>query len=210
MFGKILVLLAFLIISCFSNISSAEEKIDNAARAVADKYLKGMVIADLPEGRQMISESAWPDWGSNPVLLKHETIFEGMIDTDVPTIKGYKRLIDAQVESQAGTPLPQRHILVAYPNNQDKKWRVLVFSTGINVERQIASNEKSLGDTSYNTKDQINYRRLAYWYAAAGRLNDSYQAYKKAGDLNRKDPDNYTKQSVFDASTETLKKILGK
>lgn len=208
MFRKIIVLTALLVISCFTSGFAQDSRIDKSAQAAADKYLKGMMIADLPEGEQMIAESAWPMWGSKPVLLKHETIFEGMIDTDIPTIKGYKRLIDSQIKSEAGTPLAKRTLLIAYPSTKDNQWRVLVFSTGTNVEKELSYFESKIGNTRFG-KDQINYRKVAHWYAAAGRIKDAYRAYKKASDLNKIDPENRITQSDFDIYVETMKQITG-
>jgi len=208
-FSRFFISFAVLFISLSFNVAySQDNRVNTDARKAVDVYLKGMKILELTEGKQMVAATSWPDWGNNPVLLKYETIYEGMFDTDIASIKGYKRLLDAQVKSKAGTPLEKRILVVAYPGARDKKWRVLVFSTGTDIEEGIAYGKKELGNTKY-IKDQFNYRFLAYWYAAAGRLNDSYQAYKKAADLNRNNPDDSTPQADFDVHTETLVQIMG-
>jgi len=189
--------------------ATQDDRIDIAARDAVDIYLKGMRIFELPEGKKMVAATSWPAWGNKPVLLKYQTLFEGMIDTDIDSIKGYKRLLDAQVKSEAGTPLEKRMLIVAYPGAGDKKWRVLIFSTGTDVAGEIAYGENRLGNTEYS-KDQFKYRFLAYWYAAAGRLNDSLKAYKKAADLNMTNPDNSTPQSGFDVHADVIAQIIGK
>jgi len=203
-----LILTVLFISSTFHAAYSQDNQAINDAREAVDIYLKGMKIFELTEGKQMVAATSWPQWTRNPVLLKYETIFEGMFNTDISTIKGYKRLVDAQVKSEAGTPLERRVLLIAYPDARDKKWRVLVFSTGTDIEAAIAYGEKDLGNTRF-TKAQFNYRFLAYWYAAAGRLTDSYRAYRKAADLNRKNPHDSTPQSDFDVHAETLARIMG-
>jgi len=206
---KILLMIVSIFISHILNVAYAQNnRLNDNAREAVDVFLKGMKIVELTEGKEMVATTSWPQWANNPVLLKYESLYEGMFNTDIDSIKGYKRLLDAQVKSEAGTPLDKRILVVAYPGARDKKWRVLVFSTGTDIEKQISYGEQELGNTKYS-KDQINYRFLAYWYAAAGKLKDSYRAYKKAGDLNRRDPSPYSSQSDFDIHVETLRQIVG-
>lgn len=205
----VFLILTLLFISFFCQAAySQDNQVNKYARETVDKYLKGMTIFELSEGKQMVTATSWPQWGNNPVLLKYETIFEGMFNTDIPSIKGYKRLVDAQVKSEAGTPLRKRVLLIAYPDAKDKKWRVLAFSTGTDVESAIAYGEKEIGNIKY-LKDQFSYRFLAFWYASAGRLKDSYRTYRKAADLNRENPDDSTPQSDFDIHVDTLRRIMG-
>ncbi|MBM4307718.1 MAG: hypothetical protein FJ123_13395, partial [Deltaproteobacteria bacterium] len=118
----------FFIMSFCQAAHSQDNPLNKYAQETVDKYLKGMSIFELSEGKQMVAATSWPQWGNKPVLLKYETVFEGMFNTDISTIKGYKRLVDAWVKSEAGTPLPRRVLLIAYPGARDKEWRVLVYS----------------------------------------------------------------------------------
>lgn len=192
----------------FAPLDCRAGDISEAASTQVDRFLKGMRIAELPEGRKMIQDSLWPQWGNSPVLLEYQTVFEGMFDTDVHGVKGYKRMLSAKVKSEAGTPLEKRCLVVAYPRHRDGKWFVLVFSTGTDVDSQIAYGERNLGNTSYS-KDQYNYRFVALWYASAGRLRDALSAYSRALELHRKDPAPDGKDSDFTIHIETIRAIIG-
>lgn len=201
-------LLALSVACQATDISTAPKSNQNSPQKQVDKFLQGMRISELPEGKAIIADTMWPQWGTLPILLDYETIYEGMFDTDIPGLRGYKRLLRAKLKSKAGTPLEERCLVVAYPRHKDGKWLVLVFSDETDVDGAIAYGEKQLGVTLYSA-DQYNWRFVALWYAAAGRLKDALTAYDKAYQLHKKDPSQRAKDSDFAPHAETIKAIIG-
>ena len=91
---------------------------------------------------------------SSPVFNKYSTVFEGMFDTDVPGIQGYKRLVDIEGRSEGGATLTTRFMLILYQNRTDQSWRVMTFAKSQDTDeavdyfRKAASQEKE--DIAYS------------------------------------------------------------
>jgi hypothetical protein len=188
-------------ISLSFNVAFPQENLVNTdARQVVDLFLNGLSRINSIEGERILSDTSWPNSFGWPYLLKHETISESMFDTDIPEIKGYKRLLVAKVRTQAGTTVEKRLPVIAYPGARDKKWRVLLFNDRIDVDSAIDYGVKQLGNTK-NNPDSYNYSYLVFWYVAAGKFKDAYQAYKKALDLDGT-------PLYFDDRTEILFRIM--
>lgn len=202
---NIIVILLLLPFILFHNAFSAD--IDPNASSAVDKFLKAYRIMELPEGRQMLTEVIWPQWGTNPVLQKAEMIFESMFDTDVAGVKGYKRVVDVQLLSKAKTPILEKYVIIAYPDKVTRKWKVLCFSSSCDFNESIEFGLQNLKNTI--TSLAINYRFLAYQYSAAGKLEKARDAYKKAAELNRQTPNEYPSQEEFDKMVVALNSIIG-
>lgn len=84
------------------NFNTGCSKVDSDARKAVNVYLEGMKIFELSEGKQKVAATSWPTWGEMPVLMEYKTVYEGMFDTDIASIKGYKRLINGKVLSIPG------------------------------------------------------------------------------------------------------------
>lgn len=180
--------------------------VDAQASKDADRFLEGLKIADLPEGKQILKETSW-HLKEIPILHGQKALFEGMFDTDMPNMKGYKRLLEVTVQSKAGTNLTKKHILISYKDKHSGTWKVLAFRESSDVEAAVKYFKEKLGDTSI-FKDQTNYASYGYWTSLAGKLQESFEAYKRAADLNRADPAKYSPQEVFDENVETIRRII--
>jgi hypothetical protein len=171
--------------------SPASGPVDQGAKAVADKFISAAKIgSEVLEARQTIRQLSWVDIHP-PELIGETTIYEGMFDTDVQGIKGYKRLIEAKVRSQSSTELTVRYVLVEYKDRASGIWKVFDIRDlkGSNSSHEVEETAKGLEDTSYGGKKQANYRRYAYWLAFDGKVGMAKQAYDKAIALNDADPD---------------------
>jgi hypothetical protein len=170
-----------------------------------------MKIIDLPEGKQMLSETEWgkPAYNNYPVFTEASTLFEGIFPTDIVGIQGYKRLIQLKSVSKAGTPLLERYILILYKDKKSQKWKVIGFTTGTDVEYWVQHAAKRLGDTRF-LPDQYNYRLYGYNLLLAGRINNAKEAFQTASQLNKQNPDSRSQQSDFDIYLEIISSIIGK
>jgi hypothetical protein len=155
-----------------------------AARDATDTFLKGVKIADLPEGKEMLSGVQWitgqADNGENfyvrPKYTTASTIFEKLFDTDTPGVQGYKRLLDMNAVSEAGTPLLVRYIMIAYKDQHTNQWKVLGTGTddSVDVDRQAAGFSQHLHDAI--TSEQQSYLTYGKWLLMAGHIKESRQA----------------------------------
>jgi len=204
-------LLLTLISICFLLPGICFGQIDPSASKVADRYLNSIKLIDLPEGKKMLSETEWekPAYNNYPVFTEASTLFEGMFSTDIAGIQGYKRLIELKAVSKAGTPLMERYILILYKDKKYQIWKVFGFSTGTDVEYWVQATAKRLGDTRF-LSDQLNYRLYGYHLLLAGKINQAKEAFQKAAQLNKQNPDPRSQQSDFDVFLEIISSITGK
>jgi hypothetical protein len=156
-----------------------------SAREATDSFLNGVKLAELPEGRQLLSETQWitgdADNGENfylrPRFTEVTSLFEKLFDTDVPGVQGYKRLLDMKAVSEAGTPLLTRYFMVAFKDRRTNKWKVLDTGTDedADVDRQVAYFGQRLHETGF-TSEQDNYLSYGHWLLLAGRMKEAREA----------------------------------
>ena len=191
---------------CFSQV-------DASASKVADKYLSALKIIDLPEGRAMLSEAEWekPVYNEYPVFMEASTLFESMFATTIPGIQGYKRLVLLKTISKAKTPLIERYLLICYRDKRSQKWKVLDFTVSIDLEYWIRETKNKLSG-KHILPAQYNYREYGFFLLAAGKIDQAKEAFQKACDLNRENPDPRSDQSQndFDVFLEIIGNIVGK
>jgi hypothetical protein len=60
-----------------------------------------------------------------PVYTDAKTLYEGMFDTDVAGVRGYKRLLAMDATNEANTPVKIRFLAIAYPEKSTGVWKVL-------------------------------------------------------------------------------------
>ena len=164
--------------------------VDASAKATADKFIASMKIAaEVPEAQQTVRQTSWVTLRPTQIIGE-STLYEGMFDTDVQGIKGYKRLIDAKARNQAGAEVSVRYVLVAYQDRSSGAWKVFDIRdlNGSNSDHEVEAAAAQLENTQYGKK-QLNYRRYAYWLAFDGKVGKAKQAYDTANELNKTDPD---------------------
>jgi len=183
---------------------------DKDAAKTADNFLAALKIFELPEGKQAVAESSWSaNLDKLPVLLEEEKLFEGMLSTDVPGVVGYKRLIQARVQSQGGLPLTEKYLLVSYKDQQMGKWKIWEFRkiSGTDVEHEIDAAKQEIGH-SESLKDQFTYRNYAYWLALGGRLLAAKEALETALAIDRPHPEEYFDEQNCQAQINAIKLIV--
>ena len=202
----------------WAGVATATAQSDEEASAVIDTYLKALQILELPEGRQMLAQVAWPNCGSAgmsgtattlPTVTKTETIFQTRFETDVPAVPGFKRVVNCEVKTDAMQPTSEKYLVVAYPDNITKKWKVLCFIRLQNFDEATAYTLRHLNDTAYGTPS-VAHRFLAFQYSAAGKLRLASATYRKAAELNRTQPTKYAPQSQFDMMVTAFDRIIPK
>jgi hypothetical protein len=133
--------------------------------------------------------------------MNHETLFEGMFDSDISGLRGYKRLLQVSLQSKAGTELKKKYILISYKDHTSGTWKVLSFRESADIEFEYNAAKKR--------KDEFNYRRYAFWASLGGKLQEALDAYLKAAELNRANP-SFLSQESFDEDVRIMQRIIGK
>src|ERR1035438_7193125 len=154
-----------------------------SAREATDKFLSGVKLAELPEGRQLLSETQWitgeADHGKNfyfrPRFTEVTSLFEKLFDTDVPGVQGYERLLDMKAVSEAGTPLLTRYFMIAFKDRRTNKWKVLGTYESLDVDREVASAGQRLHETAMISEQQ-NYLSYVKWLLLSGRTKETRDA----------------------------------
>jgi hypothetical protein len=164
-----------------------------AAKEATETFLRGVKLADLPEGKEMLSGVQWitgeADNGKNfytrPTFTEATTLFEKLFDTDTPGVKCYKRLLEMKAVSEAGTPVLLRYLMIAFKDQRTKQWKILgtVTDDGVDLDRQIAYFRQHLQDTQ-STSAQENYLSYGHWLFMAGRISEANQALTTALDAS--------------------------
>ena len=112
-----------------------------SATQVADKFLEGAKTIELPDGKKAISESSWPIRRrvnlSVPIFNHYVVVGDGMFDTDVSGVRGFKRLVDIEARNEAGATLTKRYMLFLYQNRNNQRWKVLSFAESQDTDEAV-------------------------------------------------------------------------
>ena len=160
------------------------------AKASTDAYLRAIRIVEVPDGKADLARHGWagvfPQFAPErlPVIKETTTLFEGVFDTDVPNIKGYKRLLQVTEVSQGPTRLEQllnepgppagalkheKYMAVAYMDQSSKKWRIYSFAPAADTAREAAS-AREWATKEDGVHPKFKYRNLAHWLILDGSL----------------------------------------
>jgi hypothetical protein len=228
--GKVVIVLgAALFMSFIPSLSVAQTKahqglapvtpapvVDDLAAAgnATDTFLKGIKIADLPEGREMLREVQWITGEleiglyEKPTFTENTTVFEKLFDTDIPGVQGYKRLVEMTAVSEARTPLLVRYLLIAYKDQQTKKWKVLFTGTGVRID--IDKMVTDIGNYLQNPSQskQFLYQYYGFWLLMAGRLKEAKQALSTSLSASTTYSDLFDSKPREDDSDTTHRQLL--
>jgi hypothetical protein len=173
------------------NSSSVSKAAAGSAVQAADAFLQGVKTIELPDGKKLISETSWPIRKRVPVTLpvfNHYTVVGGQaFDTDVPSIRGYKRLVDIDARSEAGVTLTKRYMLFLYQDRATQHWKVISFAE---------SQDTDFAVDYFRNKVDPNNENPGYWHFIlgvalidAGKLHEARETFKSALSLaEQEDP----------------------
>src|SRR4030067_421297 len=197
-----------IIISPAISAESTQQNIDPQANKDSAMFLQGLKIADLPEGKQILSKTAWK-LEELPVLMSNETLFEGMFDSDIKGLFGYKRLLQVSLQSKAGTELKKKYILISYRDHTSGTWKVLSFRESADIEFEYNAAKKRKDEMVLGLKGelQFNYGRYAFWASLLGKIQEALDVYLEAAELNRANP-SFLSQESLDEDIGIMQRII--
>lgn len=156
------------------------------------RFMRGIQLADLPEGKKLLEEIQWitgrADRGENfysrPDYSEMTSIFSGLFDTDIPSVKGYKELFDLAAVTKAGGTKRLKFLVIAYRDIQSANWKVIQSldnSDGgsVDIDHEVAFFRGNLADTQV-TSAKENYFAYGHWLLLAGKIKDARVALETA------------------------------
>jgi hypothetical protein len=195
------------------------------AHEVVMRFLQGIKIASLPEGKQLLAQTQWivgeADRGENfysrPQYTDVTSLFAGFFDTDVAGIKGYKELFDMKAVTKAGSTRNLQFLVIAYKDASAGIWKVLESldnsdESTMDFDKQVAFWKGYLTKTE-NSSARQNYANYGHWLLLDGRLSDARNALQFASTASiqrsgtgQRDDEN----SVRDLQIKLLLDVIGR
>jgi hypothetical protein len=158
------------------------------AHEVVMRFLQGIKIASLPEGKQLLAQTHWivgeADRGENfysrPQYTDVTSLFAGFFDTDAAGIKGYKELFDMKALTNAGSTRNLQFLVIAYKDASAGNWKILESlnnsdESSMDFDKQVAFWKSYLTKTE-NSSARANYTNYGHWLLLDGRLSDARAA----------------------------------
>ena len=195
----------------------------NAHEAVM-RFLQGIRIQALPEGKKLMAETQWvvgaADRGKNfysrPDYTEITSVFASLFDTDTPPIKGYKELFDMKAVTQSGATRSVKFLVIAYKDATSDAWKVFKSSdnagdeSALDLDRQVDYFKARLGDTRYSCPRE-NYAIYGQWLFADGRLSEARSALRFASTASTVDGDGRNQDDpIRDLQIRTLLVLIDK
>ncbi len=139
------------------------------------------------------------------------TLFEGMFDTDLSGIRGYKRLSEIKVLSKAGISFTKRYLLSEYKDKPVNKWRVLGFTEGVDLSKELSGSLSFFNDPTMPGPKQSRDRYHAHWLLMSGQIKAAEKYFLEAANLNMAHPATgpYDDQPSYDYKVEIIRRIKG-
>ena len=189
------------------------------------KFLQGLRIAGLPEGKTLLAQTQWilgeADRGRNfysrPDYTEVTPIYAALFDTDLPSVKGYKELFDMKAVSDAGTALNLKYLVISFKDIIAGKWKILRAIDGLNngsgsafdMDAQVEAFKKELLDSKHLLSSKENYLYIGGWLLCDGRIKEARSALETAqtasdtGPYSEPDP-------IHDIQISALLDVIGR
>lgn len=195
-----------------SNPVSPQVSPTEAAHVAVMKFMAGLKIADLPEGREAVESTQWitgaADRGENfysrPKYTSADSLYTKLFETDIDGVSGYKEFFSLQGINNAGASKSFKYLVVSFEDQRTGEWKIL-FAADDDGSFDFVRNARFfsglLQDTSL-TSARSNYLTYAKWSFLAGHLKDAAAALATAKTLP---PD---ADPIIDLQVEALSNVL--
>jgi hypothetical protein len=156
------------------------------------KFLQGLRIAALPEGKKLQEETQWilgqADRGqyyyARPDYTDVTSVYAALFDTDIPSVQGYKEMFDMKAVTNAGTSRNLKFLAITFKDATSGKWKILSTATNadgrsLDIDAIVEFWRNRLPDTE-NTSPRANYAAYALWLLCDGRIKEARSALETA------------------------------
>jgi len=177
-----------------SNTAPAGQPEQSQAHDSVMRFLQGVRLGALPEGKQILTETQWisgrADRGSNyysrPEYTEVASLYAAFFDTDIRSVQGYKEFFDMTAVTKAGTSRHLKFLVISLKDTLSGKWKILATfddadgdQSGFDFDRNIEYFGKHLSDTEYKSA-RGNYATYGERLLFAGRIREAKAAFETA------------------------------
>lgn len=193
----------------------AEPGVEGSAKEAADRFLKALLNMDSPEARKALAETRWRQTMKFPECEGVVTLSGEMFPTDVPGVRGYKRLVRLAIPREGKRPYVKKYVLIAYEDVKQGTWKVFDFvAEAMDPEREAArACEQETPAQNDALATQGRYVHCSYWLLMAGKVAEAEEAAKKANlsyERNAKPDDEAMHYKArADATLEMISRMTG-
>jgi hypothetical protein len=176
-------------------VSPSHQSEESQAHDSVMKFLQGLRIAVLPEGKKLLAETQWilgpADRGQNfysrPDYTEVTSIYAALFDSDIPSVKGYKELFEMKAVTKAGTTRHLKYLAISFKDTIADKWKLLTTTddadddsgNALDMDATVAFFKKNLTDTKC-TSPRENYFLYGRWLLCDGRIKEARSALETA------------------------------
>jgi len=174
------------------------------------KFLQGLRMKELPEGKKLLAETQWilQNFSSRPDYTEVTPIYAALFDTDVPSVKGYKELFDMKAVAEDGTARNLKYLVISFKDAIAGKWKILLSGSGLDIDAQVEFFKNNLADTRYLSSKE-NYAIYGKWLLCAGRIKEARSALETAQTASDLSP--YSEPDpIHDIQISALLDVIGR
>jgi hypothetical protein len=197
-------------------VSPTHKSEESQAHDSVMKFLQGLRMKELPEGKKLLAETQWilgqADRGQNfysrPDYTEVTPIYAALFDTDVPSVKGYKELFDMKAVAEDGTARNLKYLVISFKDAIAGKWKILLSGSGLDIDAQVEFFKNNLADTRYLSSKE-NYAIYGKWLLCAGRIKEARSALETAQTASDLSP--YSEPDpIHDIQISALLDVIGR
>ncbi len=196
------------------SVGDRQIDVEPSAKEVAEKFLEALKHFDSPEEKKTLEQTRWRETMKFPEYRAIDTLSEAMFLTDVPGVRGYRRVVKLAIPRKGGRPLIKRYMLIAYEDAKTKTWKVFDFCEYADAKQEAARacDEKTLAGSDASTPQGC-YVHCSYWLLMQGKIVEAEKAAKKANALYARNskPDDEARyyKARADATLAMIARIAG-
>jgi hypothetical protein len=201
-----------------------QQTAESQAHAVVMRFLQGVRMVALPEGKQMLTDTQWivgeADRGQNyysrPDYAEVTPIYATLFDTDIPTVQGYKELLAMKAVTEAGTTRNLKYLIISFKDTSSGKWKVLSAfdnadagggDSNLDVDHQIAFFKNYLSDPRASSPRDT-YATYGTWLLLGGHIMESRAALELAKKMAPTSQTNTKIDPIRDIQIDLLLQII--
>lgn len=136
------------------------------------KYLEAYKTSEFEESKKIIADYSF-EQEAEYTMSEYSSISGLTFSPDIPTIKGYKAIINCKLQNKAGTFIEKRMMIVMYFDKIKKHWAVFDMREVADPKHEYETAKTDVEAGKFYTDKEYVYRNLAYWCMMAGQIKDA-------------------------------------